>query len=647
MIAAITAFITFYYQRFFLFGAALGVISIYLNASLPYPHVFQHCDYQADIAKANYSQRRQGKLVLIDAQNIRCDGQHLPNQTLQLWDNHGQFDGLENYRLTLQSQLHPIKARLNPHVVDYEKTHHADGIRLSAKHLELIATDKHKRPILHLRKALSWAITEQLSARQAGIVLALITGNRSALSQQQKHLMQQTGTSHLLAISGLHLGLVGGLAWLIGQWAWAMSWRLSDRLMPIQAGGILAFFVISTYALLTGFEIPIQRAWIMFSLLILSWLWLKSASQHALLFAAVVVLFVQPYAVVSLGFYFSFIATFIVLWSARLPYNALIKILIMQGLINIVLLPITWQVFGSIPLTAVIVNLLVIPWLGLWVLPWAIAACLIHLVSPTLSQPLWQVVDFNTAAMEQTLAFFSDLNLSLNPVFSPTLAAVIIVVISLLLALISRKKIWLLGCLFIFVPINKAAIPTLIVADNRYTSALIDNGKSAILINPGRRYQHLNQAKKWHRYLQQRGVSLAVIILQNDKISRISATAWLLDKYPHAQVIRLQDFPTPYHSQYCQSFYLENLQLMTRQQRGGCQAQLQWFGQAIQLFEQSKTNAILPKSQLKWQGKNYHSQALGAVSIQRGVNKEKVDFSLSYLRQKQRLWRIKISPADN
>ncbi len=652
-LAGFVALIAFPLQRFFIVGIALGMIAIGINTSPPYQQTFNHCQYQATISQANYSKSLQGKEVRLLAENIHCEGKKLPNQTLQFWDNQQQLKFLTTQRMTVQSELIPIHASLNPYSFDYEKFLISEGIRLQAKKLSIINKQAHNRPILQLRNAFSSTITQYLSRDNAAIILALVTGNRTALSQQQKHTLQQTGSSHILAISGLHLALVGGLAWLIGQWLWALSWRLSDKVMPIQAGAVFAFIIISLYALLTGFDLPVKRAWVMFSLLIFAWLWLKSISTNTLLIAAIVVLLTSPYSVISVGFYFSFIATFIVLWCSQLTYPPLIKVLIMQGIINLTLLPITWFVFSSIPLSSFGVNLLIIPWLGLWVLPWAIAACVLTLFSPTLAQPLWSMVDFSTSALWQSIQFFDELHWSISPTFNPSLIAVIIAVSGLIAALITGKKYLLLAFLCIFLPIRLPTNPAFVVADSRVTSALIHNGKTAIIINPGRRYRQINKAKKWQRYLQQHGISLAAIVLYDGKISHISATSWLLKQHPKAKVITLKPLFLPYNNKYCQSLALKQLTLTTQTQDKNCRATLSWFGQSIDLFpndiSENHHTALLNQSQLIWQGKNYNSKKLGAVTVildnpdDSQTKTEKPKFSVHYERQKRRLWRKAIN----
>ncbi|MGY0399796.1 MAG: ComEC/Rec2 family competence protein, partial [Ostreibacterium sp.] len=418
--AAFIALLSFLLQRFFICGLLLGTITIGINTSLPYSQNFTNCQYLVHISHDNYATQNKRKAVRFYASNISCDKQDLPSQSIQYWDNRHQLINYHNQSLTINSQLKPIHARLNINSFDYEKYLITHGVRLVATKLTIINSQPENHPIFWLRNTFADAITKHLSPTNAAIILALVIGNRSALTAEQKSIMKKTGTSHILAISGLHLALVGGLAWLFGQWLWALSWRLSSRIIPIQAGAIVAFIIITIYALLTGFNIPVKRAWVMFSLLIFSWLWLKSFSTNHLLIAAIAVMLVEPYSVISIGFYFSFIATFIVLWCARLPYLPLINIFILQGLINLTLLPIIWWGFDIIPLSAFFVNLLIIPWLGIWILPWAIAACLLSLISIPLAHPMWIMVDFTTTLMWQVITFFSTLPLAFSPHFHPT-----------------------------------------------------------------------------------------------------------------------------------------------------------------------------------------------------------------------------------
>lgn len=638
-IAFIALIIALFFGRFLFCGVLLGLIAVGLNSEKPYTQPFYHCQFQVQLLRPSYSTRRTGQEIRLFAEAISCDNIDLPAQTVQYWDNQKRLAAHIGKRLHVSADLYPVTSRLNLYGFDYEKYLFSQGIRLQAKKLRITASHPETRWLLRARNTVAETLQAQLSKPNAAIILALLSGNRSALSPEQKTTMQATGTSHLLAISGLHLALVGGVVWLLCQWIWALSWRLSSWLSPRQAGAIVALLAITVYALFTGFEVPVKRAWVMFSLLIMAWLLLRGVSNSSLLLAACAVMVVSPAAVISVGFYFSFIATFVVLWAVRLPVSPLTQVLLMQLVINLTLLPITWATFGVISLSAFFVNLLVIPWLGLWVLPWAIAATLVNAIAPDIAAPIWWLLEHSTTMMWQTIAFAERLPITFYPLTRPPLWAVVVAVIAVTSVLISGKKWLLTGLLVLLLPPLTTPAPAVIVADSRYTSVLIHNGKSAILINPGRRYRQHNAAQKWQRYLQQYRLQLAAIVLQNDTLTRGSSTRWLLDAFPAAKVITLQDFPLPYPASYCQGLQLKNLALHTSLSTDGqrCQATLSWYDTDFSLFTESGDNAITTKSQLTWQGKSYNAQDLGAIILQH----QNGNWSLHTLRQSTRLWRMK------
>lgn len=667
-VIAVVVIVALFYQRFLLLGVGLGLLAIAFNTLAPYSQSFQHCHLQAVISQADYSRlnkrdsRNSSRETRLRAKSIDCDGISLPAQTVLVYDRQAQLLPYRQHTVRLYADtLQPLRSRLNVDSFDRERYWLGQGVRLQAKNIRItdaaLLSPWSDSTLLYLRKRLADAITTALPAEQAAISLALVIGNRSALSAKQKNMLQDTGTAHLLAISGLHLSLLGGVAWLLGQALWAMSHNLSDRVMPIQAGAVAAFVAISAYAFVSGFDIPVKRAWLMFSLLIFSWLWQRALTASSLLLAAAAVLLLDPYALLSVGFYFSFIATFIVLWSLRLPYSPLGQIVAMQGLVNLTLLPVTWLAFGTLPLSAFFINLLVIPWLGLTVLPQLIVAALVALVFPELAAPLWWIVEHSIAALWQVVAFFDGLPLTIRPTFRPPLIAVISVVAAVLLAMITRRLVWLIMAaagfcaMFLAVlPLPTTTPPTLIVADERYRSVLLHNGRQAFIIDPGRRYHRSNNAAKWQRYLHKHRLQLAAIILSGDKLSTMSSTHWLSKHFPDAEIITLKPMSLPYQHHYCGSVSLENLQLLS-ELKDGCQARLNWFGQNIFIADgtvaDNRAQMLLSHSGLQWNGQVYLADELGAISIQYRHG----DFVLSALRHTARLWRLPVNksgmPTDN
>ena len=83
-------------------------------------------------------------------------------------------------------------------------------------------------------------------------------------------LFAATGTVHLMVISGLHIGLVAAFGFGVGRWsAWLLG-RLGVPLAPLRAAALCSWVLATGYALMAGFSLPVQRAWIVVSLWTLS-----------------------------------------------------------------------------------------------------------------------------------------------------------------------------------------------------------------------------------------------------------------------------------------------------------------------------------------------------------------------------------------
>ena len=157
-------------------------------------------------------------------------------------------------------------------------------------------------------------------APHRGIVVALAVGAQDEVSAADWLLMRATGTSHLVAISGLHIGFVAGLAgWLAGA-LWRRSglvgrnWplRIPAQLVAVTAGTMFA----ALHAALAGFNVPAQRALWMAGVVALAFVSGRSvAPSWVLAWALGLVLLLDPWAPVSAGFWLSFCAVGAILYA--------------------------------------------------------------------------------------------------------------------------------------------------------------------------------------------------------------------------------------------------------------------------------------------------------------------------------------------
>jgi competence protein ComEC len=157
-------------------------------------------------------------------------------------------------------------------------------------------------------------------APHRGIVVALAVGAQDVVSDADWTLLRATGTSHLVAISGLHIGFVAGLAALIGGWLWR---RLQWRGLPLplivsaqKASAATAAAFAAFYAALAGFNVPAQRSMWMLCFVALAVLsGRRPASSLVLAWALALVLLLDPWAVTAAGFWLSFCAVAAILFA--------------------------------------------------------------------------------------------------------------------------------------------------------------------------------------------------------------------------------------------------------------------------------------------------------------------------------------------
>jgi len=216
------------------------------------------------------------------------------------------------------------------------------------------------------------AVVERDSARY---VRALAIGDTRGLGDLDWEALRATGLTHLIAISGFHVGMVGGFFALVatGVW-WCLPW-LGRGLPRPQAAAIAALLASSVYAAVAGWELPTVRTVLMIAVVVIA----RLARRHlriadALGWAAIAVVLVDPMAVLSAGFWLSFAGVAWLVWclpDAR-ELSKLRGLLASQWVATIGLLPLTVILFGQASLAGPLANLVAIPWWSLVVVPLAL-----------------------------------------------------------------------------------------------------------------------------------------------------------------------------------------------------------------------------------------------------------------------------------
>ncbi len=272
-----------------------------------------------------------------------------------------------------------------------------------------------------LKKYLEEALNEQ---QQAGIINALVLGDRQSITPGEWRVFRQTGTSHLIAISGLHIGLVSALFFGVVRW---FVLRLPTlRGSATRCAIIVSIAAATGYAALAGFSIPTQRALIMLVVIMGGVFWQRHYNPfHVISMALLAVLIYDPLAPMSVGFWLSFCAVFIILHAVvgRMEKVGFIKqLLYAQWWVSIGLMPLVLYFFHEVSLVAPLANIVAIPFVSFAIVPMLIIALLIALIAPSagayalkfsalLIDVLWQFlealasVDYSTLMMPEVSIF--------------------------------------------------------------------------------------------------------------------------------------------------------------------------------------------------------------------------------------------------
>ena len=210
-------------------------------------------------------------------------------------------------------------------------------------------------------------------ARHGPVLHALLTGDDSAITSQQWGALRASGTIHLVVVSGLHVGIVAGFAFFIGQFAA----RLCPWLLLVagarRAGIVFALLTSGAYVAFTGAGVPALRAWLM-SLLILtgSAFGVRTSVLGLLLVVFAVVLAGNPLVVHQAGFWLSFGAVAALLLSfasQAMNPRRLFQLGQTQIVLFVALSPLIALLQGGWSLSGPVVNLLVVPFVTFVVLP--------------------------------------------------------------------------------------------------------------------------------------------------------------------------------------------------------------------------------------------------------------------------------------
>ena len=287
-----------------------------------------------------------------------------------------------------------------------------------------------------------------------------ILGDKSLISSEDYNEFQTNGVSHLLAISGMHIGI---LLKILDMFLSKM--KLTKKTIVIS---LILFF----FAFLTNFASSILRAVLFYSLLNIKKIFnLKISNFKVLLLTACILIIINPFIVYDVGFIYSFVITGGIILNTKLIKGSYIKQLLTLSLISFLFsLPITISLNYEINLTSIMANLLFVPFISLIVYPLALLTFIFTIFSPIFNLSL------------SILSFFNNFFDKLSFLIVMPKMNVILIIIYYFFLLVSFKIKKLFIIVFLIIILNKF-IPKI---DNSYYIYYLDvgQGDSAVLISP-------------------------------------------------------------------------------------------------------------------------------------------------------------------
>lgn len=332
---------------------------------------------QAEGTVCRIEEKTKVQAVYLKRVSIRCRSASFYENNLIIYTDPGQLFKIGN-RIKVQGEVSFFEEAANPGNFDQKRYYQIRGIHGLIWAGNISVSDRSvcafRQRLAEFRNGWRKMLITELGDQNGTVLAAIMLGEKAGMEPELKSLYQANGIGHILAISGLHLSLIG-----LG------AYRLLRRLTgSYLAGGAAGILFLGTYVLMIGVTVSAARAAVMFLFRVGA----DMSGRHydaptALGTAAAVVLLWRPLYLYDGGFWMSFGAV-----SAMIVILPLFRELPMQGLwasisVNLFLTPVILRCFFEIPVYSIFLNLYVIPLLSV-LLVLGMAGSMLYLLLPSL-----------------------------------------------------------------------------------------------------------------------------------------------------------------------------------------------------------------------------------------------------------------------
>ncbi len=456
------------------------------------------------------------------------------------------------WRITLK--LKKPHGRLNPGGVDYQRwllMHNigATGYVKNTAEATLLHDTRPWQSIDSMRQLINDEISRLLGDDEmTGLIKALTIGVKNEITESQWQLFRNTGTIHLLAISGLHIGLISALSYFLMQ-------KLAVQLLldsPQKWAAISTLLLALFYSALAGFSLPTQRSLIMLAVAMLAMALQRNTSLFSILAIAMfVVLIFDPLAVLSAGFWLSFLAVSLIVYcmAGRLGQpNRFLAMTKIHWLTAIGLSPLLMFYFQQLSVIAPLANFVAVPVISVLIVPLCFLAVMFLFISTDLASVVLILIEQILKYLSQILVFMADL-----PYASITTNAIPYYLLPFalfgILILFAPKGIpgkWLAGVMILPVIFLKQDRPELgesrinLLDVGQGLAMLVETSNHTLLYDTGAKYsQHSNMGRAVVMpFLRYRGIQkIDTLLISHGDNDHIGGAHSILQHYPVDRVI--------------------------------------------------------------------------------------------------------------
>lgn len=336
--------------------------------------------------------------------------------------------------IRLTGHLGPPPGPASPHGFDFRR--HAwfsqlGGIGYSRLPAVVLSSPEGGKWKVHrARMQISQAIQTRIGGQEGAVAAALMTGDRSGIFEATNEIMRASNLYHIISISGLHMGMLAGFIYAAVRYfvVALQAIRLFPNAAAHKIAAGIAIIAAAAYLWLSGGGVATERAFIMVGVMLFAILVDRRAvSLRTVAMAATIILIYSPESITSPGFQMSFAATIALILAYR-PWSRLSRhlpilirpvfMLLLTSLVaGIATAPIAAAHFNQIVHYGLLANLLVVPVMGVLVMPAGVIAAL--LAPFGLAAPALWVMGTGTVWMLKVAAFIAGLGGAVTVIAQP------------------------------------------------------------------------------------------------------------------------------------------------------------------------------------------------------------------------------------